>query len=178
MAATSLEAVKRKIRFLQEQADGAEEKAEKLQMQLLVEKKAREQVSIFFFKKNSVSSQTGAAIAKPSSCSLLLCVMWSSLSWRTLRQRRPQCCELSFMQWHHCTHFRLMPSGFNWSLTGPSRNGYWAHSISVSTFSSFHFTRISMDNSRKVIDRQRLIIVAPATRKLQLIFASISVTAR
>lgn len=51
MAATSLEAVKRKIRFLQEQADGAEEKAEKLQMQLLVEKKAREQVSIFFLKK-------------------------------------------------------------------------------------------------------------------------------
>lgn len=49
MAATSLEAVKRKIRFLQEQADGAEEKTERLQMQLLVEKKAREQVSIFFF---------------------------------------------------------------------------------------------------------------------------------
>lgn len=51
MAATSLEAVKRKIRFLQEQADDAEEKTERLQMQLLAEKKAREQVSVSFFKK-------------------------------------------------------------------------------------------------------------------------------
>lgn len=122
MAATSLEAVKRKIRFLQEQADGAEEKAERLQMQLLVEKKAREQVSIFL---KSASSQTGAAIAKPSSCSLLLCyVKQLELMHRETAERRPQCCELSFVQWHHCTQGRLMPSGFNWSLTGPSRNGY------------------------------------------------------
>jgi len=44
MAATSLEAVKRKIKLLQEQADGAEEKAEKLQRDLALEKKARETV--------------------------------------------------------------------------------------------------------------------------------------
>lgn len=45
--ATSLEAVKRKIKSLQGQADGAEERAERLQKELLVHKKAREQVSIF-----------------------------------------------------------------------------------------------------------------------------------
>lgn len=45
---TSLEAVKRKIKFLQEQADGAEERSERLQKELLAEKTAREQVSIFF----------------------------------------------------------------------------------------------------------------------------------
>lgn len=44
MAATSLEAVKRKIKLLQEQADGAEEKAEKLQKDLAHERKARETV--------------------------------------------------------------------------------------------------------------------------------------
>lgn len=44
MAATSLEAVKRKIKLLQEQADGAEEKAEKLQRDLALERKARETV--------------------------------------------------------------------------------------------------------------------------------------
>lgn len=45
--ATSLEAVKRKIRVLQDQADGAEERAERLQKQLVEERKAREQVSAF-----------------------------------------------------------------------------------------------------------------------------------
>lgn len=44
--ATSLEAVKRKIKFLQEQADGAEERAERLQKELLAERKSREQVSM------------------------------------------------------------------------------------------------------------------------------------
>lgn len=44
MAATSLEAVKRKIKLLQEQADGAEDKAEKLQKELALERKARETV--------------------------------------------------------------------------------------------------------------------------------------
>lgn len=44
MAATSLEAVKRKIKLLQEQADGAEDKAEKLQKELAHERKARETV--------------------------------------------------------------------------------------------------------------------------------------
>lgn len=43
---TSLEAVKRKIKLLQEQADSAEEKAEKLQKDLAVERKAREAVSV------------------------------------------------------------------------------------------------------------------------------------
>lgn len=47
--ATSLEAVKRKIKYLQEQADDAEERSERLQKELLEEKKAREQVSFFFF---------------------------------------------------------------------------------------------------------------------------------
>lgn len=41
---TSLEAVKRKIKLLQEQADGAEEKVEKLQNELNAERKARETV--------------------------------------------------------------------------------------------------------------------------------------
>ena len=52
--AASLEAVKRKIKSLQDQADGAEETAERLQQQLLSERKAREQVSMF-------TSQTGAS---------------------------------------------------------------------------------------------------------------------
>lgn len=52
--ATSLEAVKRKIKSLQDQADGAEETAERLQKELLAERKAREQVSMF-------TSQTGAS---------------------------------------------------------------------------------------------------------------------
>lgn len=47
--ATSLEAVKRKIKFLQEQADGAEERAEALQKDLLAQRAAREQVSIHRF---------------------------------------------------------------------------------------------------------------------------------
>lgn len=45
--ATSLEAVKRKIKSLQDQADGAEERAERLQKELLAERKTREQVSMF-----------------------------------------------------------------------------------------------------------------------------------
>lgn len=45
--ATSLEAVKRKIKTLQDQADGAEERAEGLQRELLEQRKAREQVSMF-----------------------------------------------------------------------------------------------------------------------------------
>lgn len=45
--ATSLDAVKRKIKFLQEQADCAEEKSERLQRELLAEKSVRGKVSIF-----------------------------------------------------------------------------------------------------------------------------------
>ena len=44
--ATSLDAVKRKIKSLQEQADDAEEKAERLQKELLQERKSRDQVSM------------------------------------------------------------------------------------------------------------------------------------
>lgn len=44
---TSLDAVKRKIKSLQEQADGAEDRAERLQKELLAHRKAREQVSMF-----------------------------------------------------------------------------------------------------------------------------------
>ena len=61
--ATSLEAVKRKIKFLQEQADDAEEKAERLQKELLAQRKAREQVSICL--------QTGAAYQNYTSSSPL-----------------------------------------------------------------------------------------------------------
>lgn len=43
--ATSLDAVKRRIKSLQEQADAAEDRAERLQKELLAERKAREQVS-------------------------------------------------------------------------------------------------------------------------------------
>lgn len=46
--AASLEAVKRKIRILQEQADGAEERSERLQKELIAGRKARDQVSIFY----------------------------------------------------------------------------------------------------------------------------------
>lgn len=43
---SSLEAVKRKIKLLQDQADGAEGRVEKLQKDLAVERKAREAVSV------------------------------------------------------------------------------------------------------------------------------------
>lgn len=77
---TSLEAVKRKIKFLQEQADGAEERSERLQKELLAEKTAREQVSIFFFYRASsqtdrscLSNKNCASFYASSSCSLSLC---------------------------------------------------------------------------------------------------------
>lgn len=57
--AASLEAVKRKIKFLQDQASGAEEKAETLQKELLSEKHNREQVSFFIFYR--ACSQKGAS---------------------------------------------------------------------------------------------------------------------
>lgn len=44
---TSLDAVKRKIKSLQDQADSAEDRAERLQSELLAQRKAREQVSMF-----------------------------------------------------------------------------------------------------------------------------------
>ena len=43
---SSLEAVKRKIKSLQGQADSAEERAERLQRELGLERKTRESVSI------------------------------------------------------------------------------------------------------------------------------------
>lgn len=49
--AASLEAVKRKIKSLQEQADVAEQRAERLQKELILQKKAREQVSTFTHAK-------------------------------------------------------------------------------------------------------------------------------
>lgn len=45
--ATSLDAIKRKIKSLQGQADVAEERAQRLQHELLADRKAREQVSTF-----------------------------------------------------------------------------------------------------------------------------------
>lgn len=64
----SLDAVKRKIKVLQQQADDAEEKAEILQRQVEEEKRAREQVtstkcsfaSPFFFPNTSFSSKNGS----------------------------------------------------------------------------------------------------------------------
>lgn len=44
---TSLDAVKRKIKSLQDQADCAEERAERIQKELAAERKTREQVSMF-----------------------------------------------------------------------------------------------------------------------------------
>lgn len=77
---TSLEAVKRKIKFLQEQADGAEERSERLQKELLAEKTAREQVSIFFYRASSQTDRSWLSnkncakkIYASSSCSLSLC---------------------------------------------------------------------------------------------------------
>lgn len=44
--ATSLDAVKRRIKSLQGQADAAEDRAERLQKELIAERKTREQVSM------------------------------------------------------------------------------------------------------------------------------------
>lgn len=55
---TSLEAVKRKIKSLQDQADGAEERAERLQKDLGLERKARETVSLTWFIWYKVASPT------------------------------------------------------------------------------------------------------------------------
>ena len=43
----TVETVKRKIKSLQSQADGAEERAERLQRELLSQRKSREDVSMF-----------------------------------------------------------------------------------------------------------------------------------
>lgn len=45
-ASTSLESVKRKIKSLQDQADVAEDRAERLKQELGLQKKAREEVSM------------------------------------------------------------------------------------------------------------------------------------
>lgn len=42
----SLDAVKRRIKSLQDQADGAEDRAERLHKELFEQRKAREQVSV------------------------------------------------------------------------------------------------------------------------------------
>lgn len=66
--ATSLEAVKRKIRFLQEQADGAEERAERLQKELLAERKTREQVSMFTARAAAGPACQNVKMSASSSC--------------------------------------------------------------------------------------------------------------
>lgn len=61
--AASLEAVKRKIKSLQDQADGAEDRAERLQKELLEQRKTREHVSMF-------TRQADQNYTSSSSCSL------------------------------------------------------------------------------------------------------------
>lgn len=74
--ATSLEAVKRKIKSLQDQADGAEERAERLQKQLLEERKAREQVSMFTARRGCLSSsKLHSLLLQPLLCAFVcVCV--------------------------------------------------------------------------------------------------------
>lgn len=83
---TSLDAVKRRIKSLQEQADAAEDRAERLQSELLAEKKTREQVSMLI----TAYSQTGAAHHTPNDTSF------------------PFAAALHFIR---CVHFELTRSG-------------------------------------------------------------------
>lgn len=58
--ASSLDAVKRKIKFLQEQADCAEEKSERLQRELIAERSVRAKVSIFFPNSHAADRLLGS----------------------------------------------------------------------------------------------------------------------
>lgn len=74
---SSVEAVKRKIKSLQDQADCAEERAERIQQQLLAERKAREQVSMFTARPDRRHRliKTYNYASSSSSCSLF-CAMY------------------------------------------------------------------------------------------------------
>lgn len=66
---TSLDAVKRKIKSLQDQVDSAEERAERIQKEVVLEKKAREQVSMF---RDCASAQSKARPPFATSSTVLL----------------------------------------------------------------------------------------------------------
>lgn len=57
--AKSLDAVKRRIKSLQEQVDGAEDRAERLQKELLAQRKAKEQVSMLTARSCASSAKIG-----------------------------------------------------------------------------------------------------------------------
>lgn len=75
---TSLDAVKRKIKSLQEQADGAEERAERLQKELLAHRKTREQVSTFTALRASPASAKLLYSPSTSLCSFSCALVLSS----------------------------------------------------------------------------------------------------
>lgn len=79
---SSVEAVKRKIKSLQDQADCAEERAERIQQQLLLERKSREQVSMFTARpdrRQRLIKTYNYASSSSSSCSFfsVLCTFRS-----------------------------------------------------------------------------------------------------
>lgn len=106
--ATSLEAVKRKIKFLQEQADGAEDRAERLQKELLAQRKAREQVSMFTACTADQELLIERKNYTSSSCSLSCVCVCSAHEGRQL--------ELMHSE---IAGFLLMPLSCKLSLTWP-----------------------------------------------------------
>lgn len=70
---TSLDAVKRRIKSLQEQVDAAEDRAERIQKELLAERKARDQVSMLTYASCSVTRYTSS----PSLLAFFCCIVFS-----------------------------------------------------------------------------------------------------
>lgn len=103
-----MEAVKRKIRSLQEQADCAGERTERIQQQLLAERKAREQVSMFTARPARQERLIKTYKYASSSCSLfcLMCLPFMrqlELMHSEISPDIPQRCRLS------CTWLYAVP---------------------------------------------------------------------